>query len=79
MSERFFESNTPFMSFFKGYTPDLGLPWEGSWKLDFGGCSGATAKLALKRQFGHVFEAGKGGSTTGTIFAFLSFLRVKYY
>ena len=47
-------------------TTDLAIPWDGPWKLDFGACSGALAKLGLKRRFGASLGAGKGGSTIGS-------------
>ena len=46
-------------------TPDLGLPWKAPWKLDFGGCFGALAKLALKLRFGLFLVPAKGGVLQG--------------
>ena len=45
-------------------TQDLGIPWEGPWKLYFGRRSGALAKLALKRRFGLFLEPANGGGST---------------
>ena len=57
-----FQKQRPLLSSFqKLRTPDQGFPWKGPWKLDFGGCSGALAKLALKRRFGLFLVPAKGG------------------